>query len=369
MRQQRRHASLSQAPGFARTPAALVEAARFAFGALAADVDLVIDAGTPVESFDVDLAGFVVRFRVAGDALAAAIRMPYRHRLLPADNVRQPDLVADLWDGAAVGVACSAIPLDPRMGPFGKAIWSRDGNYVTYQRPGSTSWLDLGGNRIIAWTESVDRLYLDERGKPLHKLIALWLRERAVTVAHAGAVGRQGRGVMLTGRGGSGKSTTALACLAAGMQYAGDDFIGMATDGAKMPLAHSLFASALLETEHLRRLPLYVGHAIPPNHEHEVKSLVALGEGFAEQLVPSLEVAAIVLPRVSGASAHRLRPASRIEALLALAPSTVLMMPRPEHRVFDRLVDLVERLPAYWLDLGSDLGTIPEALAPIMPAA
>jgi hypothetical protein len=64
-----------------------------------------------------------------------------------------------------------------------------------------------------------------------------------------------------------------------------------------------------------------------------------------------------------------LRPTSKIDALLALAPSTLLMMPLPEVAQFEMLARLVQSVPTYRLDLGTDLETIPRAIEPILATA
>ena len=46
-------------------------------------------------------------------------------------------------------------------------------------------------------------------------------------IAHAASLGRDGRGILLLGHGGAGKSGTALAGVAAGLQTVGDDYVAL----------------------------------------------------------------------------------------------------------------------------------------------
>ena len=360
-------ASLSLGPMFARTPVALTKAASFAYSALAADFQHVLKvASDELVAFCIEIAGHRVRFRVGGRDLAEHLKAPYAHRIVAADEPAVGgELAIDVWDQRATGVLCSAVPEDSLMGPFGKVLSDGTERYVNYQRPHSASWLDRETERIVAWIASDKHLYIDERAKPFHKLISVWLREKQRYLAHAGLVGRDGAGVLLTGRGGSGKSTCSTACLLAGFDYAGDDFIAVQPRGREF-VGHNLFASSLLETAHFKHFPKLAGHAIAPHHVHESKKLALLADIFGPSLVSTLSINAVVLPRISGGAHHRLSPATKVEALLALAPSTILMLPLPRTEVFEVLVDLVRAVPTYWLDLSPDIDSIPDAIDNIL---
>ena len=63
-------------------------------------------------------------------------------------------------------------------------------------------------------------------------------------LVHAAAVGTDEGALLITGRGGVGKSTTALACLEAGMQFLGDDYVVVGLDPE--PQVYRLYGSAKL---------------------------------------------------------------------------------------------------------------------------
>ncbi len=76
-----------------------------------------------------------------------------------------------------------------------------------------------------------------------------------------------------------------------------------------------------------------------------------------------------MLPRVTAAAQASVRRATKGEALLALAPSSiVLFAPSPGAEGMRHLARLVASVPTYWLDLGANLDSIPRALAPIAGA-
>ena len=75
------------------------------------------------------------------------------------------------------------------------------------------------------------------------------------------------------------------------------------------------------------------------------------------------------LPQVvKNAVEPRIRPASKGEALLALAPTSLLQIPSPSRGVkgFNNLAQLAEQVPSYHLELGSDVRSIPRLVGEIV---
>jgi hypothetical protein len=58
---------------------------------------------------------------------------------------------------------------------------------------------------------------------PFRSFISLWADDNRLALLHGATVARSGEAVVLAGVSGSGKSTTALACLDAGLDFLGDD--------------------------------------------------------------------------------------------------------------------------------------------------
>jgi hypothetical protein len=198
-------------------------------------------------------------------------------------------------------------------------------------------------------------------------LLPLWYFDRGISVVHAGLVGREARGILVGGPGDAGKSTTALACVCAGFAFLSDDHIGLQQLEDGSFLGHSLFSSTRLASAQLERFPLLRPHAMPSDLSAEPKSLVFLSQVLPERLARSMPVCAIALPKIVDAPYCRLTPASRGEALRALAPSTLLQMaPRPGPEGLQLLARLVKCVPGYWLELGRDMAGIPQLLDEVL---
>jgi hypothetical protein len=170
--------------------------------------------------------------------------------------------------------------------------------------------------------------------------------------------------VLLCGAGGSGKSTTAVACLLAGLDYAGDDYVLLSLDGER-PRAHSLYATAKVPGESLRLLDeLQVSDEQRLNLDDGKVVLDARDLG-PDRLVDRLQIDALVLPRV-GSEETRLRPARGAEALRALAPSTIYQAPYDGGAAMEPLTALARSVPSYVLELGGHAVKVPELVAGLL---
>jgi hypothetical protein len=299
------------------------------------------------------LGGQPVRLRVVGRTLAGVMDLPFAHLRAPDDLTAADYLTIELWDEAETGVTCGlgSTRDDLDLHPILKH--SPDRRYVSYQLQHTLIYLDQPSAHMLGCAESAAELSLYERGRPLHVPLSLWHKNRDVPLIHAGLVARNGRGVLLVGPGGSGKSTSALTSACAGFDFLSDDLVGLESLPDGTFVGHSLYSSTFMDPDHLERFPLLRGHAVPRRYWFEKKHLVLLSRIAALAFTPSSQISALVLPRVRHLAEAQLRPASKGEALMALAPSSLLVGDRSRGREsFDKQAKLVEQVPCYRLDLG-----------------
>ncbi|CBE70054.1 protein of unknown function [Candidatus Methylomirabilis oxygeniifera] len=310
-------------------------------------------------------ADLKVRVRIVGRELAQHFRRPIAHLEASGAPPSATQLAIDLWDEQDSGIPCPVVPAHDHIGStwdVGNGILtaSADGRFVGHGLRQSRTWLDRKAQHVVGWTVSSKALSLYERGKPLLLLLSLWYHDRDMRVIHSGLVSRNGRGVLFPGMGGSGKSTSTLACLVGGFDYLGDDYTGLQVLADGSFIGHSLYNSTWLEPDHMAHFPLLPPHAIRSSRPEENKCLVLLAPLFPKQLPRSVPIRVLAIPRIVDAHTTRCRPASKVDALLRLAPSSLLTLaPRPGVRDLQMLARLVERVPSYWLELGRDLTEIP----------
>ncbi len=190
---------------------------------------------------------------------------------------------------------------------------------------------------------------------------------------HAAAVGtKDERGLLLSGRGGSGKSTTALACLLdGGWRYLADDYC-VVQAGTETPTVHSLYCSAKIDGAALAAFPALSRRA----SLHEIgrdpdgKIGFDLYQSFPESFRQQLPLGVVLLPRVprqnNGIRSNRFTPAGSGAAVRALAPSTLFQLPGAGADNFRMIVALTNRLPCFELELGSEPVVVPQSLRAFM---
>lgn len=298
------------------------------------------------------LADRIMRLRVVGAELTQEVFEPFEHLRTPPD---EPFLTIDVWNEDETGVGLVRSKPSQTLGPYGMMTASADGRLIAEHRPHSAAWLDRRERRVVAWVSSPTLLHLDERARPFHRMLAVCLGDVGIQSIHAGLVASERRGALFVGMGGSGKSTSSICCFLEQLPYLGDDFVGLAAGDAGAFTGYSLYCSALTKLDHMQRYPILERAARPGHHAYEEKSVVSFNRLGTGQFASKVAIGAIVLPRVVPREATSFCPASARDALLALAPSSLLYLPGGGPRAMAKLSALVEHVPAFWLELGRDL--------------
>ena len=322
-------------------------------------------AGSIERTFSI--ADYEVRLQFAGPALMSATTTALTH--LAARPSDTPDLTVCIWDSASTGVPMipPAWPADA-YGPHGmiRGFNTERFQTIVQRANNSLNMLDHDRNIALYWIPDVARVTYYETISPLRTLLFWWMNRNARQLVHAGAVGTPDGGVLLPAKGGSGKSTTALACLEAGFLYVGDNNV-LLNDDQRPTRAYSVYNSTSLHGANLEeRLPRFVPMIENLDRLERQKAFGFLYKQYPTQMVRSLPIRAVLVPRVTGYRDTEISGSSAGTSLNALVPSTVLSLPGAGRETVEILSRLLEPLPHYTLKLGTELSQIPRTISDLL---
>jgi hypothetical protein len=307
------------------------------------------------------IADAAIRLRFAGRGLLPVV-LPAFSPVLRAPESGH-DIEVELWDETTTGVDVPEPPWHLRDVIARGDVRSLSGGRIRAQIDTGnkilTMW-DSAERRGIVWAADAQRLPYWVRATPLRSILHWGLANRTRHLLHAAAVGGEQFGALLVGPGGSGKSTTSLACLHHGLGYVGDDYVLVESEPS--PRAMSVYGTAKLSAAGVRLLPSLPAMQLMPDAP---KFVVDVARERPELVRPSAAISAILLPRVTSGSVS-LRRAGAAEALRALAPSTILQHPDESASGMAVMSRLIRRVPAYVLELGSDIAAVAPAVRTLL---
>ena len=311
-----------------------------------------------------------VCLRFVGNGLIPALTPALAH--LEIEPTDAPELTVLIWDSESSNTKLPLI-ISRYFDSLGE-WWIHLGrrgeiNELTNERilsayhlgPNIFSIIDLKKKLAIYWVNDAQALPYYELGSPLRTILHWWADQGTFQFVHGGAVGLASGGVLLAGKGGTGKSTTALACLEAGMLYASDDYCLIRVDPE--PFVYSVYNTGKLRGDlDLNRFPHLSPLVSNTDRMENDKAVLFLNQYFPEQVCRGFPLKAILLPQITNEKKTRLRPASAGATLTALAPSTLLQLPGAGMEAIKTMSKLVNQVPGYILELGTDITQIPEVI-------
>ena len=299
--------------------------------------------------------------RLVGDLLPAL-----QH--LVTDDAQAPAFTMHAWDGRTTGVRmppppCSRHDFTDRgdLWGFTSHRYRTAFHWVEY----SVNCLDLETGVGVHWVQNADDLPFWSTASPLRTMLHWALERSGAQLLHAAAVGTDDGALLITGKGGVGKSSTALAALVRGLRYAGDDYVAVRLEPE--PAVYSLYSTAKLNAEDVAQFP----QLAPLVRRHPAadgeKAVLQLYPGLEPQIARRLRLRSVVTPRVASQVQTDLQPADAMTLRRAGAFTTLSQLPYAGQRTQEFIEALIERLPGFALVLGSDrdrvVSTIRETLA------
>jgi hypothetical protein len=255
------------------------------------------------------------------------------------------------------------------LGPRGELLNLHGDTVLAFYHPGPDILMivDLEQDLGFFWKRDLSPLPYYEAGSPMRALLHAWMREQGVQFVHGGAVGTESGGVLLAGKGGSGKSTSVLSCIDSALQYASDDYCMVGCPDSKRWELYSLYNTAKLNGDSdLAKFSALAPHVWNPKREPDEKATIFLNESFPHKLIPQFPLRAILVPVITGQVDTRIEPCGEGAALMALGPSSLAQLPASGPRDLTAIAQVVRGSPCFRLKLGTDLTQIPCAIGQLL---
>lgn len=310
------------------------------------------------------LGGYSTELRVAGCDLYESLA----RTLAPAPEDEPAELRIDLWDAAVTG---SPVPEGPPLNGWrqdiagGPLIRSADRRWLAHHHPDIDLWVDMAQGRLVGGVRTRRESIGWHPARPLQTIFIYWLAGLRRAVLHAAMVVVDGRGALVAGPSGHGKSTTAAASVAAGVGVVGDDTVALEETGGGW-IGHCMHATLKTRTGAARLAPELAGVARPLAGRWAGESVIYLNEVRPESIVRSAPLSAILLPRLSDRAETEVEPIRAGAALAVLTGTALSLQPGEVAAGFEQVSALAEDLPAFRLRIGRDPSTIPDAIARLL---
>ena len=300
-------------------------------------------------------------FEFAGAALRLRLGAPFEH-------LRIEDGAADVtiraWDTESTGVQL------PETLPTPGSVYAQslpamredsDVRWAYFRPDPGLTLFDSRTRTGTYWVPAASSLTYGDIAGGFRAIIAWAMAERRMQFLHSAAVAHEGKGALIVGASGSGKSSTALACLLGGLEYLGDDHCLLELEPD--PMVHSIYAAAKLHDAQLTRFPNLDPFVVNRERVAPEKGVAILYPSFAHLLPRTRPLAAVFVPKITGESETTIEPIGPAAALAALAPSTLLQMASADRGGLSAMARLVRRVPCYGLKLGTRREEISSTIA------
>jgi hypothetical protein len=308
------------------------------------------------------IAGFTIKLQFLHTAWLNLITPALAH--LECASSKFFDLTICIWDSVSTNTPEIVYPWSQQdVSLRGEISGYNTQNIFTIVDVHTQALTMLNRKQNIAcyWIRDIHSLPWWVSGSPLQQILHWWMRDRGLQLTHAAAVGYPEGGVILAGRGGSGKSTTALACLTAGMYYVSEDYCFISK--LPNPYVYSVYNSAKLEDKSLAFFPELKPQIANKRRQTSDKALIFHHQFQPEKMLVGMPLKAIIVLKVQALPKSRIQKISADAAFPALALSTLWQLTHAGIKSFEHLKKLTMSLPCYYLELGEDIQEIPAIIS------
>ena len=332
-------------------PIAESDQAAFFEGALSAA--LKAEAVTRVICVPIEVAGCRIELRFASPRLRDALLPALQHNVVATEG--EPSAVVHLWDGVSSGIRMVSPPCSSRHFTDRGDIWgfnSRRYRAAFHFIECAVNVIDLESRQAVYWVHDTVNMPYWAKASPLRTILHWILEREGAQLLHAAAVGDELGAVLITGKGGVGKSTTALTALEHGLKYVGDDYLAVRLDPT--PTVISLYCTAKLSAEDIGKFPRLAPHVTSMPSEEGEKAVIQLHPVLGQQIERSMPLRALLTPRVVRQNETDFEPVDAMNLRRAATFTTLSQLPYAGQQAQNFIECLIARLPGFTIRLGQN---------------
>lgn len=303
-------------------------------------------------NLQIGLAGKVLEIRYWDDKEVSLIQSSLLGRVLSNEQYVEPDAV--IW--CYTDEVNSYIPDSYRDKPLPEGAITD-----VYQGKDSTGCIKITRSAEMEGADYIRKTYYFCRqagadyddcmlGHPLIRCFYFWAKQEKLLILHSAAVGFNHRGVLISARGGAGKSTLSVSCLLEGLDFVADDYVMMREAGERKALP--LYTMVGLNADMYQILK----PTMPVIKTEEKRNGKKFFDASAYPFQEELPIKAILCPTVTEGSEPMIVPTDRGPVLVKLVHSSVSQIGgRRDTEMVKRMMDRLKDLPVYEFRLSKDL--------------
>ncbi len=286
---------------------------------------------------------------------------------LPADLVihcwagepKPPSPLKWYRDSGTAEISHTELPL------YGTQLSSDTIRMALNVHPNTLHLLEMNNNEGYIWFENLAEYPVAWQAAPLFRVLSWWLTAHEHVIVHGSAVGTEAGGFLFVGDSGSGKSTTALACLGSEFGYIADDFCLVSVE--KPPTIFCLYnAAKLVGLSDFDRFPGLKPYIRNEQQLSSEKALLMIQEINPQLLRRQSPLKAIIYPKPSDVRSPAFHRVSPWQMLPRMSPVSLRLQPSVARATFHSLARIAESVPCYEMAVGDDVTQIPAGLQRLM---
>lgn len=313
---------------------------------------ILLKNGVNYLKFQVLLAGKIVEVRFWDEAEVILIKSSLVGRVLTEEKYNTPDSV--IW--CYTDDVNTYIPDSLRDKPLPEGAVTD-----VYQGKDSTGCIKITRNDEMAGADFIRNTYYYCRqvgidyddckwGHPLVKIFYFWAEQEKLFILHSAAVGINNKGVLISARGGAGKSTLSVSCLLEGLQFVADDYVIMPQVGEHQ--AVPLYTMVGLN----RDMYDILKPDMPVIKTDEKRNGKKFFDASAYKFEETLPIKAIIYPQVTEESEPHIIQIEQGPVLVKLVHSSINQAGgRRDTETVKKMIAKLKDLPVYQFSLSHDL--------------